>query len=428
MPKKSDSSDAPPHSAEVLAAILDEVGAYIFTKDAQGRYTYGNRRVLELFNISLSELVGRKDDDFFDLVHSNELYLNDLKVLEQAIAIEEEEVNVIKETGEKRIYLSTKKPLKNSQGQITGLIGIATDITERKRLEETSKTQHRLLETIMNNIDAHIYMKDADHRFQYANYKVGQLFEMSPEEIIGKKDTEIMSQEYADKVSRLDKDVFATGQAQTGQEDFPDKQGHLRHYWSVKVPIDLTEDQKMLIGFSTDITELHDLQTKLQQQAITDYLTGLHNRRFLFDALAKELARASRHRLVTSLLSLDIDLFKAVNDQYGHPAGDTVLTGVAQIIQANLREEDTAARMGGEEFSVLLPNTDLEQAKALAERIRQAIESQSISVDKNIDLNCTVSIGVASTSEGINDVDKLYSAADKKLYLAKSSGRNGISG
>lgn len=415
-----------PHSVAMLTEILDEVGAYIFTKDCDGYYTYANRLVLELFNVSLSELIGRKDEDFFDLEQSNELRKNDLLVLKKGITLTEEEVNFVKGSGEKRIYLTVKKPMKDDAGKVVGVIGISTDITERKVLEETARQQHQLLETVLNNVDAHIYMKDDKHRFYYVNYKVAELFGLSAKEIYGKHDLEFMTPEYAKAVSILDNKVFKSGHAQAGQETFPDREGNVHHYWSVKVPIESSESEKMLIGFSSDITELHCLQEKLKYQTITDELTGLRNRRFLFETLTRELARAKRQGLDTSLLSMDVDLFKLINDRYGHPAGDKVLSQIAQIMQQNIRAEDTLARVGGEEFALLLPNTDLNQARVFAERIRKAISDHPITVDQRISLPCTISIGIASTVNADHNVDTLYSDADKKLYDAKQSGRNRV--
>lgn len=420
----SSPSIASPHSVAMLSEILDEVGAFIFTKDREGRYTYANRLVLELFQVSLADLVGHKDEDFFDLQQSNQVRENDIKVLEQGITIEEEEVNIVKDTTERRVYLSIKKPMRDSRGEVVGLFGIATDVTERRALEEMARKQHHLLETIVNNVDAYIYMKDNSHHFHYVNNKVAKLFGLSAEEIIGKQDTELMTSKYAKAVSRMDERVFQSGQAQAGEESFPDQQGEIHHYWSVKVPIDIAEGEKMLIGFSSDITELHRLQAQLKHQSITDELTGLRNRRYLFETLSKELARAKRQGLVTSLLSMDVDLFKSINDQYGHPAGDKVLKRIAQIMQDNLRAEDTVARVGGEEFALLLPNTDLSHAQIFAERIRAAIANHPIMVENHTALQCTISIGIASTHQGICDVDILYSEADKKLYDAKLSGRN----
>ena len=168
--------------------------------------------------------------------------------------------------------------------------------------------------------------------------------------------------------------------------------------------------------------QLEELLDKVNYMAITDVLTGLYNRRRFHDVLSTEYERAKRYAVPFSLVMLDIDYFKKVNDTYGHSVGDVVLREVATILKNSIREIDTAARYGGEEFVVVLPNTEKENAQIFAERIRQAIERHAFSgVNKNI----TVSIGIGGMPDAkVEDEDKLIRCADFALYRAKQSGRN----
>ena len=174
---------------------------------------------------------------------------------------------------------------------------------------------------------------------------------------------------------------------------------------------------------STDRLRLAHEQ--LTQLANTDVLTGVSSRRSFLAGLEAELARARRHNESLSLLMLDIDHFKRVNDLYGHPVGDTVLKQFAAICASMLRAHDLFGRLGGEEFAIALPHTDPDGARSVAEKIRMAIGQLPLSTAAG-DIAITVSIGVAHTHAGLHEIDQLIAWADKALYDAKHEGRNQV--
>jgi diguanylate cyclase (GGDEF)-like protein len=161
----------------------------------------------------------------------------------------------------------------------------------------------------------------------------------------------------------------------------------------------------------------------LEKLAMTDFLTGLFNRRFFIQRSTDEVKRAKRNAEPLALLMLDFDEFKKVNDTFGHETGDLALQQVASVMSTSLREIDILGRMGGEEFAVLLPNTSLEEALLLAERVRQSIENISFEKSKGL-LKITASIGVAAFTDEMSDIDDLIRNADNALYQAKANGRN----
>lgn len=164
---------------------------------------------------------------------------------------------------------------------------------------------------------------------------------------------------------------------------------------------------------------------EMEQLAITDSLTGLYNRRYFFAFAENELERSRRYKKNLSLIMMDIDHFKKVNDQFGHQIGDKVLIEITKICLSILRKVDVMCRFGGEEFIILLPETEESEAAHAAERICTAISSGRIKSEKGT-VKVTVSIGVAELNQSYNSIEKLISAADKALYTAKESGRNRV--
>lgn len=164
---------------------------------------------------------------------------------------------------------------------------------------------------------------------------------------------------------------------------------------------------------------------EIYRMTIVDGLTQIHNKRALFEALEKELMRARRYERDLSLLMFDIDFFKRINDQYGHLAGDHVLRELARIVQERIRREEVFARYGGEEFVILLPETPLPGAAALAESLRARVANHSF-VFQGERIPVTVSIGTALLGENDKVAADLIQRADEKLYEAKRGGRNRV--
>ncbi|MFE8034478.1 PAS domain-containing protein, partial [Thiohalocapsa marina] len=246
-----------------LRQALDTLGAYVYVKDLDGRYTYANRLVCELFGATPEEVIGRDDAEFFDLDLSDQLKAVDRQVLETGQTLEREEINILKETGETRTYWSIKAPLRDTQGRIVGLWGISTDISDRLTTEAKLAEYRQLIDTVLDNVDAYIYMKDRDGRYLFVNPKVAQLYRRTEAEILGRTDAELFPAAVADEFRRLDERVFASGQRRASGEQMLDEDGQLHHFWSVKLPLQRPGQADCLIGFSTDITEVAEAQAAM---------------------------------------------------------------------------------------------------------------------------------------------------------------------
>ena len=189
-------------------------------------------------------------------------------------------------------------------------------------------------------------------------------------------------------------------------------------------PFDLNGEQALLITIH-DITERKATEQNLQEQAATDSLTGMFNRGHFFDLSQKELLRAQRYNQSISVIAVDLDHFKSINDQYGHDAGDCVLRMFSRTCIKPLRANDVLGRIGGEEFGITLPMTDKQAAMDVAERLRALVESTPLEYG-NTTIRCTISAGVAEKNESDATVEDIIRRADRAMYKAKSEGRNRV--
>jgi diguanylate cyclase (GGDEF)-like protein len=182
--------------------------------------------------------------------------------------------------------------------------------------------------------------------------------------------------------------------------------------------------QKELQARIDAATDLLQAQKRLAElEARIDALTGLHNRRALLERGELEMHRADRHGTPLALIILDLDHFKMVNDSHGHGAGDRVLVGLAQVLLHAIRDIDFVARLGGEEFVVLMPDTDTAAARGAAERMRRAVAAMRVPIPTGV-LECTASFGIAQYLDGDMDMNRLLVRADEALYEAKAAGRD----
>ena len=169
------------------------------------------------------------------------------------------------------------------------------------------------------------------------------------------------------------------------------------------------------------------LQNQLTRLATTDYLTGIPNRRHFIELAERELKRSLRYGNHFVLAVVDLDLFKRINDTYGHHAGDVVLKEFGVICRMDLRDTDILGRIGGEEFAIMLPNISLSEAKDVIERIREDVENANVQISKNSAIRFTASFGLSESNANTLDLDTIIKFADEALYQAKQTGRNKVS-
>lgn len=285
-----------------------------------------------------------------------------------------------------------------------------------------------LCQLVLNDISAYVSIKDRSKKYLYANRKLGDLFKDDFQSIVGLVDSELFDYSIYSDVTESDNRVLDSGDNTEEKEvNIIKSTGEKRIYLSLKQPIyNINNEIVGVFCISTDITANHLIQEKLEIEATTDPLTGLFNRRFFFKLADKYLSESIRHNKALSLLMLDIDLFKEINDEFGHLVGDEVIKFIASKTKSLLRKEDIIARVGGEEYVVLLPNTTDKEAEIIAEKIRASIDAACIKGNWVGNICPKVSLGVSTYIQGDSEFYNIYSRADKALYKAKFTGRNKV--
>ena len=418
--------------------ILDSLGAQVYCKDINYNYTYANKKVGELFGQDQKSLIGTSDDDNFDQGSVRKIREEIDTIAEGKVKkIGKEETFFIKNINESKTFLSVKKPLYGKHKKIIGMFGISTDISQYKETEKK-------LNTILDNVPVYIYIKDLDQRFTYVNKMAQKLFDRPIEEIIGKSARDLIGESKSKEYDYLDYQLLKTQKTVEGIEKLS-LDNKTFHYWTVKAPLfDDEGNLTSLIGMSTDITENIELEkgykeanralkdkieeiTKLQEtlweQATQDPLTQLFNRRYFNENSNKEIQKAERSKKPLALLLLDADYFKDVNDRFGHDIGDQVLIKLSKIMIGECRRTDIICRYGGEEFVILMPETNTNIAFDRAEKIRLRYQKE---VSEFLKTPSTISIGIAMWDKSLETLEEFTKTADQAMYQAKENGRNQV--
>ncbi|WP_158303991.1 sensor domain-containing diguanylate cyclase [Paramagnetospirillum magneticum] len=293
---------------------------------------------------------------------------------------------------------------------------------ERARAVEARAFVESLLEAVPNPL----WWKDTRGRYLGYNGAFRELHGVGPTDWIGRTTAEMVNPGFAAIASQADTQALA----EAGRVQF---EAHLEV--AADRALDVVVNKTVwhgrdnrpegVIGVMLDITERKRMEAELRRLATTDVLTGIFNRRHFMEMARIEVDRARRHGRPLVALMLDIDHFKRINDTHGHPVGDVAIKALADVCTQIIRHEDVLGRMGGEEFAIVLTETDLDGALLVAERLRQAVAAIRIPAELGT-VAFTTSIGVAERLEGDATIDTILSRADMALYSAKRSGRNKV--
>lgn len=408
-----------------LAPLLNQAGVYTFTKDHADRYTFVNEAVCKFYQASLPEILGQKAEQFLDLGLAKILREGDKRVLQQGEELLMEEELVVRKTREKRLFWSIRIPLRDINGDISGLFGISIDITGRRSIADRIGEHNQLLNTLLSNIDAFVYMKSIDGKYLYANHKIVELHNRSLSDIIGKTDLELMNENFADPLMEMDKQVFQSGLRKSKQEIVVGADGIERSFWSIKVPIKLPGQEPALVGFSTEITELLQLKEHLEYQRVTDNLTGLPNQHKFEQSLQLALDNAKRSKQQLAVLLINFDQFKYVNNALGHESANEIIKAAARRLDQCDWLSGSLARFSSGDFAILLAKTgSADEVAMVAERLRMVC-AEPYRVAGQV-FHLTASVGVSSYPADGDMVWHLIKHAESAMYHAKDQGRDQI--
>ncbi|MBC9883377.1 diguanylate cyclase [Bradyrhizobium sp. INPA01-394B] len=297
-----------------------------------------------------------------------------------------------------------------------------TPVTDIVRTSDELK----LLRDALENVQDGVLLLDSELNASFMNLRMRRFWDVSEEEAAARP-------AYAALVSRMQR-ASAPDLAANELAKFPGKRvaevmagDHVRDLQTpdgrrIRAHCTTMSNGGRMLTY-VDITDLTKKAAMLERLATTDSLTGLYNRRHFLGALDAEWSRFQRYYRSVSVLMLDIDHFKSVNDRYGHAVGDEAIKAVAAACNEGKRKSDLVGRIGGEEFAVLLPETSLSRAKLVAERIRKRAMAIRLNADQ-VQFGITVSIGIAEATVSMSGIDTLMGAADQALYRAKAEGRN----
>jgi diguanylate cyclase (GGDEF)-like protein/PAS domain S-box-containing protein len=345
----------------------------------------------------------------------------------------------------------TEVTCKLATDSVTGrliLYGSSRDVSERKRLEREERERNLQLQmareserrgrldavralgfsrTLLEAVPAAVFYKDRQGRFIGCNALFTEILGFTEDQIRGKTVYDLWPREDCLLQDQSDLDLMEHPEYQRFETTVVDRRGRIRDViFSKDVYRDETGQVAGMIASFLDITEQQELRKELERQATTDALTGARNRRFFYEEAEREFARSRRYRQPLSVMMLDIDHFKRVNDTFGHHAGDEVLRRTAEVFRGEIRDGDLFGRLGGEEFAVLMPQTDLAGARMLAERLRATYAELRIRGEWEGEIAPTVSVGVAETLATDADIEQTIRRADAGLYAAKRAGRNRV--
>ena len=400
--------------------LLDSSDSFIYAVDPQGCFLLANQPLLDFLGRTREEVLHQSREKVLPLRDAILHREADQRVLESGQALTlEEQVHLALPHGTID-FLSRKFPLRDLAGRTYGVGGISTDIT-------ALKDQHRqtlLSETVFMSATDAIIITDINTRIVRVNPAFTRQTGFSAEGVIGRK-TSIL------KSGRQDKTFYAamwealnTKGHWSGEINNRRVDGGYYTVWStINAVCDAADKVMHYMSVQTDVTQLHNAQLALAHQATYDNLTGLPNRRLFNDRIEQLIASSTRHNKSFALLFVDLDRFKDVNDTLGHQAGDGLLREVSRRLQSGVRQEDTVARIGGDEFVVLLPDTDSEGAQAVVANLLQRLR-EPIQLEHTHSYHPMASVGLSVFPQDGDTPDLLLRNADLAMYAAKIDGRN----
>ncbi len=397
----------------IFERIISSTPDSILIVDKHGSYQYFNDAAINAFHQVENMFIGKSSRELF----GNEFYNTITKPnLKKAFQGEVGQTSVwLNLPNGQRYFTICYHPVPNTNGIITLAAINIRDLTNEQLLQEDRQRIFDMSLDILCTIDMDGYLKEVSPACT-------QILGWNLDEVMNSLWLNIIHPDDVDDAVELKKVLMSGKQVVDFVNRCRTKDGSYRCISWMMQPDASTQ---LIYAVGRDVTDKKDLEEELKKQTITDPLTNIGNRRLFMQRSKEELERSFRYHTSLSLFMIDIDHFKNINDTYGHNAGDTVLKSLAETINNELRASDLFCRLGGEEFAVLLANTDIDAAMILAQRICKLLSASAVDYNKSL-ISFTVSIGVTSRSEGNDSIDSMLKRADDALYIAKKYGRDQV--
>lgn len=410
-----------PHEFETAFPRLDRV-----FRVALGRA--GSKLIVTLSDIThLRQAQERLEQQHAELVQTNDILQEQAASLVELAEDKSRAEQQAREAQENLEQQHTELLFANEtlQEQANNLVELAED---KSRAENAARQAQRFTSQLLEAVPLPLYYRLKDGTLGLVNSSCAELFDSEPEHMSGRPLADFLPVETVSWIDRKDAELYAGPAYRQSYEvgrDFPNAPDR-RILINKAAVLDDHGTPNGVIVTMADMTEQYRLSQELERLATTDPLTGLYNRRAFMERAEEVFARVHRHGHQAAIVILDIDHFKHINDGFGHDVGDKVLIRLAEILNASLRRTgDLAARLGGEEFVLLLPDVRPEGAVMLSERLRAIFEETKIATHAG-EQQFTASFGVAAMDRRDDSVEHTLKRADQALYLAKNNGRNQV--
>ena len=412
-------------SEEKYRTVLEGMEESCYEVDIAGNFIFFNNAICRQLGYSREELMGMNYRVYTPTEIVKKVFQAYNQVYRTGEPLKWFPMEQIRKDGTRLIVENSVFPLRNEKGEIIGFRGIGRDITERVQMEEALRQSEERYRTILAEIEEGYYEVDLAGNFTFVNNATCRQLGYSKEELIGMNYRVYVPKEDVKSMYKAWNKVYRTGESLKSYPFAGIRKDGTQIFLENSVS-PLRNNEGKIIGFrsiSRDVTEHKQFEQKLAEMATHDPLTGLPNRVLLSDRFTIGLALSRRSGNRLAVLMLDLDRFKAINDNMGHDVGDQLLTAVGERLTGIMRKSDTIARIGGDEFILVLPQIlQANDAAKFAQRILDTFREPFVFDDHR--LHITTSIGIAVYPEGGKDIESLLKNADTAMYWAKGKGRD----
>ena len=440
--------------------MIDSVPDYLFVKDTKSRFVVANHAVAEDLGLTVEDLIGKTDFDLHSLELANKFFADEQQVIRSGKPEIDIEEFVVTRSGRRKWLSTSKLPLRNSEHQVIGIVGVCRDVTERKQAEEALTESESRWNFALEGAGQGVWDHDLRHKKAFFSPMWRKMRGIGLNEYVDPSRDAWLARFHPDDRQRIADEADRQNSGELKQNSFEYRERHRDGHWiwilSRGRPVEWMPDGDVarIIGTDTDITSLKEAEARAAQEkaemyrrhlaalqkaheateaahklaesmARHDPLTGLPNRRVFAETLQTAVGRAARGSVGYAVLIVDLDRFKPVNDVYGHAAGDDVLLEIATRLGGLARKSDSVARLGGDEFGFILdcvmPEEPTTAAIVIADRIIASVEKPIRIGEQSVEVGA--SIGIAICPADGTDPETLLRAADMAMYRAKEEGR-----